>query len=848
MILRALWLRPTRRAPARFLATVLGVALGVASVVATLTGSRAAVASFGEDALAIAGRTRLELTRAGGLDENVLGVLSEYCDRFLVAPVVEETARLTSSSELVRVLGVDLLVDAGLRPRKTDTSAKEPLSAILVEDRALLPRELAEPIGLVAGDDLELLVNGRHVRLKVARVFEPERFGSAWRRVVVLDVALAQELFGRVGRLDRIEMVPRVELDLTLERERLARDLPAGIRVAEPETRLRESARAVQALEFNLGALSGISVLVGLVLVATTLATSIRLRRGRMALLRSLGASRSQLARAVLVEAGTIGLAGGGLGVLIGAFGARFALMGVRGSVASVAPDAIVGMPRLTWTWALLGLGLGLGASLGAALLPLREAISTPPLQGLRGRGEHESSVGLGWRRALQVLALVALATVLARLPALGGRPIFALCASLALLGTVPLLAEPAVAASARLRIPGRGLRSRFPLHVAQAALATDTRRVAWAAGAAGIAIALSVSMTTMIGSFRATVVDWTREAMGADLSLRPLPTVSGVSAGRLDPEVERVARELYGAEHVDPFHSTEARVDAQSVGLSGAEFAVAARHSSLPFLEGGLARDVFARALAEGGVVVNEPFANRFDRRLGDPVTIETSGGTIERTIAGVYVSYSNPLGLIVLDNADYLALQPDEGAQTLAIYLPDGAEAGVERERLLEQLGADFALDVLPARELRADVLAVFDRTFAVTAALELVAMIVAVLAVALVLFARVSERRAELGVVRVLGGSRLQLAGIVSAEATLLGVAGAASGGLVGLVVGWILVRIVNLQSFGWTLRFLPPWPDLLHTLLLVLPATLLAGLIPAWKAMRLAPSEVLHGDRG
>jgi putative ABC transport system permease protein len=121
------------------------------------------------------------------------------------------------------------------------------------------------------------------------------------------------------------------------------------------------------------------------------------------------------------------------------------------------------------------------------------------------------------------------------------------------------------------------------------------------------------------------------------------------------------------------------------------------------------------------------------------------------------------------------------------------------------------------------------------------------VAVIAVALVLLARVSERRMELGVLRVLGSSRSQVAGVVTAEAGLLGLTGAGSGLVVGLSVGWVLVRVVNLQSFGWTLRFLPPWLEIGQTLLLVIPATLLAGLVPAWRALRLAPATVLREDR-
>jgi putative ABC transport system permease protein len=835
------------RAPARFAATVAGVALGVASVVATLAGSRAAVASFGEDALALAGRSRLELTRAGGMEEELLGRLAPFCDRFLIAPVIEERAQIAEQGTLLRVLGVDLLVDTGVRPRPGSDGDSRSLSALLTRDAALLPRELAEGLGLRRGAELELVVRGRRVSLEVAEIFDPPRLASAWRRVVVLDIGLAQELFGRAGRLDRIELMPRLELDLTAESAALAAALPPGVRIAGVTTRLDESRRAVSALEFNLTALSGISVLVGLVLVATTLATSVRRRRTQLGLLRSLGASRGQLAGAVLIEAAVIGALGGALGVVGGALGSRAALIGVRGSVASVVPDAIAGVPHLQPGWVLAGLVLGLLVSVVAALLPVREVLRTPPLQAMRAAGEPDVALRSGSARLACFAGLLVAAAALASLPPVNDRPLFALLSALALLATVPLITESAITLAARRRSRLRFGRGPVSWHVARTGLESDTRGVTWGAAAVGIAIALSVSMTTMIGSFRRTIIDWSHEALSADLSVRPLSGAGGLPVGRLDPRVTAATRELFGPEHVDPFHSAPARVDGQTIDLAGAELGIAARHSSLPFLEGGSAREAFSAVLEQGGAVANEPFARRFGLARGDRIRIETPSGTIERELRGIYASYSNPSGLVVLDRADFLAHYPDEGADSLAVFLPPEADVELERERLLAALGADYALEVLPAAALRAEVMAVFERTFAVTTALELVATLVAVIAVALVLLARVSERRMELGVLRVLGSSRSQVAGVVTAEAGLLGLTGAGSGLVVGLSVGWVLVRVVNLQSFGWTLRFLPPWLEIGQTLLLVIPATLLAGLVPAWRALRLAPATVLREDR-
>jgi len=165
--------------------------------------------------------------------------------------------------------------------------------------------------------------------------------------------------------------------------------------------------------------------------------------------------------------------------------------------------------------------------------------------------------------------------------------------------------------------------------------------------------------------------------------------------------------------------------------------------------------------------------------------------------------------------------------------------------RTALAAALGGRFAVELLNNREGRAEVLQVFERTFAVTVALQVISSVVAGIAVVTVLGALVRERRRELAVVRVLGGSRGQLFLLVLGQALLLGLAGAFGGLVVGIVVGWVLVAVVNLQSFGWTLDFVVPG-SLLPTALVVLPACVLAGLFPALLALRSSPRESLYAN--
>jgi len=850
MLLSTFFLRPVRRRPLRFVTTVVGVAAGIAAVVATISASQAAVASLREGVAEVAGRARLEVTAPAGVAEELLGRLRPLTGDALVVPVIEEIALVPALGDAVRVLGVDLLVDAHVRTLELSAEGGTPMAvaARMLSGRAVLvPASLARRLALRVGGELAVSVRARRETLTVAGIFTPKRFASAWDRVLIVDVALAQEMFGRQGRIDRIELVPRGGVSEAALAAATRDLLPPEVRVEAPAERGAESSRMVRALQFNLTALSGVSLFVGAVLVATTLATSVVQRRTVLAIARSLGASRSQLAVAVLAEALAIGVLGGTLGVAGGLLGARATLASVRSTVAA----AVRGVPataiQLTPSLAAVGLLVGVLVSLAAAALPLVEAVETPPVQGLAG--EHPSFLRRPSRRRAVLLATACLvaAAALARAPAWHDLPVAALLGSLALLGALLVSASPVLDALAR-RTAGPLMRgtTATPLRLAVAALAAGRRRASWAAGAVGVAVALAVAIGTMVHSFRATVVDWANQGMRADVWVRPLAASTGVQVGRLDPEVVHIAERLFGSQVIDPFHTAQAYMRGQPVTLGAGVFAVVARRGGVTFRGSRDSREVFAAALRNHAAVINEPFANRFGVKEGDTIRLRVPGGELERPVEAVFFDYSHQQGMVVIDRNDFLRIYPDDGPSELALFLPPGADPAAARDELLAALGGRFLVEALLNRELRAEVVSIFDRTFAITRALQAVAAAVAVLAVLTVLFALLGERRRDLALLRAVGASRAQVAAVVAAQAALLGLTGTAGGLAVGLAIGLVLVKVVNLQSFGWTLRFLPPWPALVATALLVTVACLVAGLAPALAAARMHPSEDLREE--
>jgi putative ABC transport system permease protein len=845
LLIRALFLGPLKRHPWRFLVALVGIGVGVASVVSTVASSRAAISSFTEGVDEVAGPALLEVTAPGRVPDTLLGDLRTVTRDAQLLPVIEEFAVIDEVGDVVRVLGLDLLASLSLRSLEREGDAVAP-ERLFLHPGLLIPLRLAHRLGVQQGQTITLVARSRPTPLEVLGVFRAPRLETVWDSVVIMDVATAQDLFGRQGELDRIEVLPRKGVEVQDVRSQIATLLPAGFQLAEPSRRRASAEQLTASLRFNLVALSGISLLVGAVLVATTLATSVVQRRQAIALLRSLGASRTQVTLTVAAEALGLGLLGGAIGVGAGLLGARASLDGVRATVAAL----VQGIPATTirWEWE-LALGAVLLATLVSACaswLPLLEAMRTPPLQGLRSERPARQPLRSHGRSILLAAGLGVLGLLLCRLPMVGDLPLAALFGCLAIMAALMPISGPLVeilSRSGRRPLSSPGL---LAPRLAAAALAAGRRRASWATGAVALAVALATAIATMVVSFRDTVVDWTHESLPSDIWVRPTVAATGVPTGHLDPEIVTIAEGLFGAEAVDPFYSVESTFGGRSITVSAAAFDVVQHHGAVGFRSGRPSREVFAEAYRRGGALINEPFARRFDVDAGDSITLPVPGGSITKEVVDVYWDYSRSQGSVVMDRTDLLLHYPELSPHEMAVFLPPDSDPAAARENLLAALSGRFRVEALLNRELRQEVLAVFDRTFAITTALAAVASLVAMLAVAAVLTALVGERTRELALLRSVGGSRPQLALMVLSQALMLGVAAAGIGIATGIVVGFILVKIVNLQSFGWSLQFLLPWSALARTTISVLVACALAALPPAWMAARLQPGEILRED--
>ena len=242
--------------------------------------------------------------------------------------------------------------------------------------------------------------------------------------------------------------------------------------------------------------------------------------------------------------------------------------------------------------------------------------------------------------------------------------------------------------------------------------------------------------------------------------------------------------------------------------------------------------------APAADAVVVSESFAIKHRAAVGDRIELDTPRGPRPFRVAAVYYDYSSDRGLVVMDETTFAAHYGPRRPGGLTLYLAPGADPETVRDELLAAAGADHRLFIRTNRTLRAEVLRIFDATFAITYALQAIAIVVAILGVAATLLTLVLERRRELAMLRLVGAGRPLIRRMVVIEAAMIGLLSQGVGLAVGVALSLILIYVINVQSFGWTIQFHLPVGFLAQSTVLIAVTTALAGLYPARVASRVA----------
>lgn len=830
--------RPLFREPLRTGLTVLAVALGVAVVLAIDLAGNAAAGSFRSSVETLMGDSDLEVTSTGGLPDGIVGTLATLPYPIRVRPRIQDFVTAEPSGQTVPLIGLDLIGEA------TDQIAGSVSGG---DDELKNPNDLdgvwaGSSLKVKTGSTIRLLMNDHTREYLVRGVFDDSAEGGS---IVVMDIAVAQRELGRAGRVDSVLLKVPDKPSLGEWQNRLQAVLPAGVVTRPVGSRTAENQRMLAAFRWNLRVLSYVALLVGAFLIYNTISVSVVRRRVEIGIVRALGASRNAILGAFLGEAACFGVIGALLGCVLGRVMATGALKLLSATVQALYVSSRPGAIELTLASLAIALLIGVGMSVIAALSPAREAASVSPTEAMaRGQREYSTRMHKG-RDMLIALGLAAGGVICSVPPAIAGKPLFGYLSAI-LLVAASALAIPAIA-DGLLKFSARTLQKLTGVEglLAARGLSGSLRRTSVLVAALSTAIAMMTAIGIMVGSFRQTVVTWMDSQLRADLYLRP----AGSPAADQHPTIpndlaDQIAR-LPGVAALDRFRGYDISYEGLPATLGAADFHAVQPFRKSAFLSGRAASEVYGDLLGKDAVVVSEPFANKHHLRRGDFITLPMGETRVQFRIVDISFDYASEAGYVVMDRATMLRYLPDPNPSDLAAYVAPGADLEAVRAEMQKTIAGHNIL-IFSNRSLRTEAIRTFDRTFVITYALEAISVIVAVIGIAGALLALVVDRRREFGLLRFLGAATAQIRKLILVEAGLIGLLANLVGFFLGVALSFILIYVINRQSFGWTIQFHWPTFVLVGSLAGGFLATILAGLYPAQIAVRLNPIEVIHEE--
>jgi putative ABC transport system permease protein len=842
-----LMLRPLLQEPVRAILTILAVTLGVAVVLAIDLAGGAATGSFRASMETLAGDNDVEVVASGGVPETVVGTLAALPYFIRISPRIEDSAVILDTKQTIPLIGLDLVAEGsfertgtifGSSPNETFAPPEEAMRNSQDPDSIWIGASL----GKKPGDDLRLLINDQ-VREFTVRGVYPDSNGS--ESAIVMDLAAAQRALNRFGRVDRILLRVPEAPSLGEWQERVRNALPAGVEIRAQGAGTNENRRMLAAFRWNLQLLSYIALIVGAFLIYNTISVSVVRRRPETGIVRALGASRNAVLAAFLGEAAFFGLAGAALGLPVGRVMASGAVKLMSATVESLYVSSRPGSIELSIWPVVLAFVIGVGVAIVSAYSPAREASLVPPVEAMaRGRSEYITRVHKSRDLWLAMILSISAAAA-SRVPAIEGKPVFGYVAAVLLVLAsalaIPAFTDAVISRSSRWlgRILG------VEALLASQSLSGSLRRTSVLVGALSTAIAMMASVGIMVGSFRETVLIWMNDRLPADLYLRPAGNPAPDRHPTISLELADKISKLPGVAGVDRLRAYEISYDGMPATLASVDLSALRSEHRSNFFSGRPTEQVLSEIRNTDAVVVSEPFTYKHHVRAGDAITLALGAARPSFRIVDVYYDYGSERGSILMDRQTMLRYLSDPSPSNLAIYVAPNASVESVREEIT-QASAGYRVLLASNRDLRTEAIRIFDRTFAITYALEAVAVIVAVMGVAGALLALVIDRRRELGLLRFLGAATGQVRKQILVEAGLLGLLANFAGLALGFALSFVLIFVINKQSFGWTIRFHWPVAVLLGALSVVYAATVLAGLYPAHVAVRLNPLEAVHEE--
>jgi len=869
-LLRLFNLRHLRRKRLETFLCLLGIALGVAVMVSIDLANQNALRSFRRTVEAVSGKTTHQIFGGpAGISDSLTSTILSRSD-IQATPMLEYVAgaRLpvspkdSTTKESLHILAIDPLTDTNFRDYSeatwsangnaiTKTVSESETAAItaglnflLRPGAVVLDEAFAKIHQVMIGDTLEVLV-GNEWREIYCAGFIPSRMLSRLgvENLALVDIATGQEILGRLGYVDRIDLIA----DESAARE-LAKQLPLPLRIESPARRSQRTDDMLRSFRLNLTALSFLAVFVGMFLIYNTMMFAVIHRRRQLGILRCLGVTPRQIVLNILLESLGLGILGSLVGLWLGIILAEYATRTVTATISDLYVFLKVS-PALPDLSALIRIFLiGLLTTLIASAVPIIEAAKVPAAVAVRRSALEFRAQKFAPRLAIVGSVFFSIAIALALNSTQQSQVVegfflglgAALAIALSAIFITPLLTLGLVRMSSIFMNKLAGMVGLLSIRNIQTALS----RTAVAIAALMISLAMVLGMRLMITSFRGSIDGWVNSVLQADIYLQTTGFATAKWEALFSPEFIEFLRRQPEIAALDLYGATAFSYRSQPVFLIAISAEVVSDRTDFIFTSGD-DRENWQRLIA-GEVFVSDGFARRFNKAAGDTITLQTLDGPRAFHVATIFVDYSFEQGQVMMDHSTYTANWGPSRITNIGVFFKPQVDFRRCVADLRREIAGRFAVNVLSNRELREEVFKVFEQSFAITHVMQILAGLVAFIGIISAVMSLLVERTRELGILRAVGMSFDQLRKMVFLEAGLMGGFAALIAVPAGTALAMVMIYVINLRTFNWTINFQMDIGAYAQIWWMALVAALLAAVYPMLRLKKISVAAAIREE--
>lgn len=819
------------------LLSIIGISLGIGLFVGVKVASDRAISSFEKSIKGTSPYANYEVFDISGIDfnEQIYKEIRNFEEESF--PVLKTFGYLPDSKDTIDINGIYSV--KAFRYLDLQITTQIDLENFYVEDNGvIITKEFAERYSLKKGGILKALVYDKEYLLKIVGIIDSK---SILTNTVIMDIGNFQEYFDKTGYLTRID----IKTD-----EKTANNiksiLPFNLKIEKKEHIFKNHKAIISSFRYNLQFISLIAILVGIFLLYNTVFISVVKRRTDIGILRGLGADKKTIVMLFILQGLILGVVGSLFGICFGQLSAYFSVIAVEKTISTMYSTISISDYLITKNDAFLALLLGIAVSIIASLIPSYEASKIRPNETSReGSFEgkykvyHKAFLFTGFCFSLTGLILsltdyiytpfeFPVFTYVGILFIIIGFTFFSPSYLYFLLKAIQKPLEKIFRITGRLTIGDmRGNNYRFSVALMSVAISS----------------ALIIALLTLIFSLRTSLERWINQYIVADIYIKPASCKSNYCFYPISEEIIEMVKSFPEVAGVDKFRALYLDFRGKKIIGGFADIKVKRKYSRKRYFEkeyDETLKEMEGNELVAG---ISDYLSIKYGLRKGDLIKLQTPSGEVAFRINDVSSSYSTTTGYIYIDRKWLKNFWGIDDSTQFSVYVKNGVNIDRFIDKLRDKLLPYYSLEIMNNEELRKKIMDIFNKSFAITYAIELISIIVSLIGIINILLALVLERKREISIFRYLGGDWKQIQNNLILSAGIIAVAGIVLGFILGSIISILFIQVVNKISFGWEINFKIPFLYLLLVTLILFLTTLFAGFLPSKVARKIDPKRFI-----